>query len=290
MIDQLATQRLLGPFRGEAAVDRDALAAILVALGRIAEDRPDVASIDVNPLIVDAGRPSDRGRRAGRARRRSVLRNVGPQRQTQPHRRRSSGPCSNRAACSSRALPPIRASSGSCRSTTCWPAGTRARSSAPTCRARRCSACARSPTSPSCPTARSISSSCAHLRPPTSTCCGPARRRGCGPPSSRRAGYGEAGEEGRRAEAELVALADELGILLAGPNGQGVVSTPVSLCAQIVAPVPAPWPHRRGEPERQLRLQLPQLRPSDRRRHQQGRLGRQRGGGVRRRLPRPLRR
>src|SRR5215204_5500853 len=52
------------------------------------------------------------------------------------------------------------------------------------------------------------------------------------------AGYGEAGEEGRRAEAELVALADELGILLAGPNGQGVVSTPVSLCAQIVAPYP----------------------------------------------------
>ena len=38
--------------------------------------------------------------------------------------------------------------------------------------------------------------------------------------------------------AELVALADELGILLAGPNGQGVVSTPASLCAQIVAPFP----------------------------------------------------
>jgi len=52
------------------------------------------------------------------------------------------------------------------------------------------------------------------------------------------AGYGEAGEEGRRAEAELVALANELGILLAGPNGQGVVSTPSSLCAQIVAPNP----------------------------------------------------
>ncbi|MGH9185670.1 MAG: CoA-binding protein, partial [Acidimicrobiales bacterium] len=37
------------------------------------------------------------------------------------------------------------------------------------------------------------------------------------------AGYGEAGEEGRRAEAELVALADRLGLLLAGPNGQGIV-------------------------------------------------------------------
>ena len=38
------------------------------------------------------------------------------------------------------------------------------------------------------------------------------------------AGYGEAGEEGPAAQAELVDLADELGMLLAGPNGQGVVS------------------------------------------------------------------
>ena len=52
------------------------------------------------------------------------------------------------------------------------------------------------------------------------------------------AGYGEAGPEGARAQAELVALADELGILLAGPNGQGIVSTPSALCAQIVAPYP----------------------------------------------------
>ncbi len=52
------------------------------------------------------------------------------------------------------------------------------------------------------------------------------------------AGYGEAGDEGKKLEDELIALADELGILLAGPNGQGVVSTPVNLCAQIVAPYP----------------------------------------------------
>ncbi len=52
------------------------------------------------------------------------------------------------------------------------------------------------------------------------------------------AGYGEAGEGGRRAERELVALADSLGILLAGPNGQGLVSTPSKLCAQIVGPYP----------------------------------------------------
>lgn len=52
------------------------------------------------------------------------------------------------------------------------------------------------------------------------------------------AGFAEADEDGRRAQAELVALADELGLLVVGPNGQGVVSTPSSLCAQIVAP----WP------------------------------------------------
>jgi acyl-CoA synthetase (NDP forming) len=52
------------------------------------------------------------------------------------------------------------------------------------------------------------------------------------------AGYGEAGAEGQQLQAELVTLADELGMLVAGPNGQGVVSTPAHLCAQIVAPYP----------------------------------------------------
>lgn len=52
------------------------------------------------------------------------------------------------------------------------------------------------------------------------------------------AGYGESDAEGRRAQDALVELADELGILLVGPNGQGVVSTPSSMCAQIVAPMP----------------------------------------------------
>jgi acetyl-CoA synthetase (ADP-forming) len=50
------------------------------------------------------------------------------------------------------------------------------------------------------------------------------------------AGYREAGPEGAEAEIRLVALADDLDLVLAGPNGQGIVSTPVGLCAQIVAP------------------------------------------------------
>src|SRR4051794_36897115 len=52
------------------------------------------------------------------------------------------------------------------------------------------------------------------------------------------AGYGEAGAEGKAAQDELVRVAQELGIVLAGPNGQGVISTPSSMCAQIVAPFP----------------------------------------------------
>jgi acyl-CoA synthetase (NDP forming) len=52
------------------------------------------------------------------------------------------------------------------------------------------------------------------------------------------AGYAEAGEEGEVMQAELVALAEELDLLVAGPNGQGVVSTPAHMCAQIVAPYP----------------------------------------------------
>ncbi len=51
-------------------------------------------------------------------------------------------------------------------------------------------------------------------------------------------GYGEAGEDGRAAESRLVALCDELGVVMAGPNGQGVVSPGIGLCAQIVAPMP----------------------------------------------------
>jgi acetyltransferase len=54
------------------------------------------------------------------------------------------------------------------------------------------------------------------------------------------AGYGEADDEGRAMERELVRVADELGVVVAGPNGQGLVSTALSMCAQIVAPYPPP--------------------------------------------------
>jgi acetyl-CoA synthetase (ADP-forming) len=57
MIDDLRLQKLLGPFRGEPAVDRDAVADVLVALSDAAAQRSDLVSADLNPLLVVDGRP-----------------------------------------------------------------------------------------------------------------------------------------------------------------------------------------------------------------------------------------
>jgi acetyl-CoA synthetase (ADP-forming) len=57
MIEELGTRALLGPFRGEPPVDRDALAATLLGLSALAVADPEVVSVDVNPLIVVDGRP-----------------------------------------------------------------------------------------------------------------------------------------------------------------------------------------------------------------------------------------
>ena len=57
MIDDLDTQALLGEFRGEPAVDRAAVAAVLLGLSRAAGERPDIASADLNPLLIVDGRP-----------------------------------------------------------------------------------------------------------------------------------------------------------------------------------------------------------------------------------------
>jgi len=57
MLDDLGLQALLGPFRGEPAVDRDAVADVLVGLSAAAGERPDIASADLNPLLIVDGRP-----------------------------------------------------------------------------------------------------------------------------------------------------------------------------------------------------------------------------------------
>jgi acetate---CoA ligase (ADP-forming) subunit beta len=57
LLDDLDTQALLGPVRGEPPVDRSAVAEVVLALSRLAESDPDIVSVDVNPLVVVDGHP-----------------------------------------------------------------------------------------------------------------------------------------------------------------------------------------------------------------------------------------
>ncbi len=57
MIEDLSAQAVLGPVRAEPAVDRQALADVLVHLSDFAASVPNLVSADVNPLIVVDGVP-----------------------------------------------------------------------------------------------------------------------------------------------------------------------------------------------------------------------------------------
>jgi acetyl-CoA synthetase (ADP-forming) len=57
MVADLRTQALLDAFRGEPAVDREAVADVALALAAAAVDRPEIVSADLNPLIIVDGRP-----------------------------------------------------------------------------------------------------------------------------------------------------------------------------------------------------------------------------------------
>lgn len=52
LLDGLRARALLGPFRGEAAVDREALVRAALGLSRLGGEHPEIAEIDVNPLRV----------------------------------------------------------------------------------------------------------------------------------------------------------------------------------------------------------------------------------------------
>ena len=235
MIDGLATQMLLGEFRGEAAVDRNAVAALLVGLGQLAVDRPDVISVDVNPLIVtpsgvpvavdalvEIGNPAAAVDAAVRRRPtdeafRALF---------DPKGVLITGASTHPGKFGFVSLHNLLASG--------YEGGVYATN-------------LNSEVVLGVQTVADISVlpddsiDLVFVCTPAST--NPDILRACAAKGIRAAfltsaGYGEAGEAGRIAERELVALADELGILLAGPNGQGVVSTPAKLCAQIVAPFP----------------------------------------------------
>jgi acyl-CoA synthetase (NDP forming) len=52
MISGLRGARLLGPVRGAPPADRQAIEDILLRLSRLAEDFPQIAELDVNPLLA----------------------------------------------------------------------------------------------------------------------------------------------------------------------------------------------------------------------------------------------
>jgi hypothetical protein len=54
MLDDLRGARVLGEIRGRPAIDRGAVASMLVALGRLAVDRADLLEVDLNPVIASA--------------------------------------------------------------------------------------------------------------------------------------------------------------------------------------------------------------------------------------------
>jgi acetate---CoA ligase (ADP-forming) subunit beta len=58
LLDDLETQALLGPVRGEPPVDRTVVADLVLALSRLAEANPAIVSVDINPLVVVDGRPA----------------------------------------------------------------------------------------------------------------------------------------------------------------------------------------------------------------------------------------
>lgn len=57
MMEEIRGSGLLGAFRGDPPVDRGLLAEILISLGELGLSRPDIAEVDINPLIIEASRP-----------------------------------------------------------------------------------------------------------------------------------------------------------------------------------------------------------------------------------------
>ncbi len=235
MIDGLATQALLGAFRGEPAVDREALAAVILGLSAAAQADRSIVSADLNPLIVVDGRPIAV----------DALVELDPDAVPPAVERPAGGATSDgfRALFDPKGVIVAGASShpgkfGFVSLHNVLAAGYEGAVAA-TNRDRA--------------EVLGITTVADLAELPDDTydlvfVCTPAAvnpgllraaaAKGVKAAFITSAGYGEAGPEGIAAQAELVALGDELDMLIAGPNGQGVVSTPAKLCAQIVAPYP----------------------------------------------------
>jgi acetyltransferase len=241
MVDGLETADLLTkPHRGEPAIDREALADVLEGLGRLAIDRPDIVSVDLNPLIVAGARPvavdalveattsgapadsrealpAPLGDEAIRERFRPLF---------HPRGIIVAGVASHPGKFGFVTLHNLLAQGFSGDVWGVKPDGAEVLGMQ------------------THPSVEDLPEGDADLV----VVCTPNKvniellkscaARGVRAAFVTSAGYGESGEAGKAMQRELVATAEELGMLLIGPNGQGVISTPESMCAQIVAPMP----------------------------------------------------
>ncbi|OPZ60632.1 MAG: succinyl-CoA synthetase subunit beta [Deltaproteobacteria bacterium ADurb.Bin510] len=57
MIEEFRAHKMLDKFRGKPAVDKDLLVKILMNLGRLGLENPEIAEIDINPFIVCDSKP-----------------------------------------------------------------------------------------------------------------------------------------------------------------------------------------------------------------------------------------
>ena len=57
MMENIRGKKILEPFRGKPPVDRNALAELLIAIGRIGLENDAVAEIDINPIKLIEGQP-----------------------------------------------------------------------------------------------------------------------------------------------------------------------------------------------------------------------------------------
>lgn len=57
MMTNIRGKKILEPFRGKPAVDREALAEFLIALGKIGLENDAISEIDINPIKLIEGRP-----------------------------------------------------------------------------------------------------------------------------------------------------------------------------------------------------------------------------------------
>lgn len=234
MINGLATQKLLGEFRGEPAVDRRQLTAVLLGLSALVAARPDVASVDINPLIVTAdGAPIAVD---------ALVELDEPSAADGPRRGR---PTSEqfRALFEPRGVLVAGASThpgkfGFVSLHNILASGYQGAVFGTNLDGEEVLGIRTVADIDSLPDGAIDLVFVCTPAAANETVLRACAAKGVKAAFLTSAGYGEAGDAGRVAEAHLVALADELGILLAGPNGQGLVSTPVSLCAQIVAPYP----------------------------------------------------